>query len=93
MPWYQVDIKVTDILESGKCSFGHKVGDAYSTADECRGVCAAAYHTLYPYITALRSGGSFPWEEDPEVAFICCPDYKNPVVFKLTRNRDINADE
>ncbi len=88
MPWYNVDIEVTDILESGKCSFGHKVGDKFSTANQCRGVCAAAYHTLYPYITALRTGGSFPWEDDPDVSTICCPDHKNPVVFKLTRNRE-----
>ncbi|MFX1367686.1 MAG: TIGR04076 family protein [Promethearchaeota archaeon] len=93
MPWYHVDIEVTDILESGTCNYGHKVGDSYSTMNECRGVCSAAFHTLYPYIVALRSGGSLPWEDDPEVAYICCPDHKNPVVFKLTRNREDDTED
>jgi len=32
-------------------------------------------------------GRNFPWEEDPNSVTICCPDYKNPVVFKITRKK------
>jgi len=32
-----------------------------------------------------KLGGAPPREEDPDVAFACCPDPYNTVVFKLTR--------
>ncbi|NHJ12888.1 MAG: TIGR04076 family protein [Candidatus Thorarchaeota archaeon] len=89
MPWHRLEIEVVNILESGTCNHGHKVGDKFSTTDDCRGICTAAYHSLYPYIVAMRSGGSFPWDKDPDVTEICCPDPKNPVVFKITRKEDM----
>ncbi len=85
MPWYDVDIEIIDIQGTGKCNAEHKIGDNFEGIDDQRKICSAAYHTLYPYIVALRSGGSFPWEDNPDEVTLCCPDYKNPVVFKLTR--------
>jgi uncharacterized repeat protein (TIGR04076 family) len=32
-------------------------------------------------------GGSFPWEKDPDVTTVACPDPDNPVVFELRRLR------
>ena len=88
MPWYKIRIEIVDIQETGKCSQGHKVGDVFETEEDHRRICGAAYNTLYPYLIGLKSGGSFPWEEDADSITLCCADYKNPVVFKLTRIRD-----
>ena len=87
MSWYEVEIEVVDILEKGTCTFGHKIGDKFEKPEDRAEICSAAYHAMYPYITSLQAGGSFPWEKDSEVAKICCPDYKNPVVFKITRKK------
>jgi uncharacterized repeat protein (TIGR04076 family) len=49
-------------------------------------LCSATWHSLYPYLNGLRFGANYPWEEDPNSVTVCCPDYKNPVVFKITRD-------
>ncbi len=89
MPWHNVRIEIVDIQGTGKCSQGHKVGDLFETVEEHKKICGSAYNTLYPYLIGLKSGGSFPWEDDPDSITLCCADYKNPVVFKLTRITDI----
>ncbi|MFX0114699.1 MAG: TIGR04076 family protein [Candidatus Hodarchaeota archaeon] len=89
MPWHQIKIEVVKILEGGTCPRGHRPGETYNWPDDQGELCAAASHVLYPYIIGLQTGGSFPWEENPDVCTICCPDYKNPVVFKLTRGEAI----
>ena len=80
-----IKIEVVKILEAGKCNYGHKVGDKFDYPEEKGKLCSTAWHTLFPYLTGLQFGASFPWEEDTDSITICCPDYKNPVVFKITR--------
>jgi len=67
------------------CTIDHKVGEIFVYPDSRGKICPAAMQVLYPYILGLQSGGSFPWEEEENSITICCPDYKNPVVFKLSR--------
>lgn len=81
----EVIIEVVDILEAGTCPYGHKTGDKFKYPEQRGEICAAAFHTIYPYASGIRFGSVFPWEEDTESVTICCPDYKNPVVFKITR--------
>ena len=78
-------IEVIKILEAGKCHFGHKQGDTFDYPEEKGKLCSAAWHTMYPYLSRLRFGASYPWEKDKNCITICCPDYKNPVVLKITR--------
>lgn len=86
MVWYDdITMEVVDILEKGVCPEGHKIGDKFSLKEERGKLCPHALNALFPYITGLQSGGSFPWEKDPDSARICCPDPNNPVVFKITR--------
>ena len=85
MTWSDVEIEIVDIQGTGKCSAGHKVGDKFLNPEEQREICGSAYHTFYPYLIALKAGGSFPWEENDDEITICCPDYKNPVVFRIKR--------
>ena len=83
----EVEIEVVDILEAGICNYGHKVGDKFKYPEERGKICAAAFHSIYPYALGIRIGGEFSWEEDKNSITICCPDYKNPVVFKITRKQ------
>ncbi len=85
MTWSDVKINVVNILERGKCPHGHKAGEEFIWSKDRWQMCSSACHTLFPYVTGLQSGGSFPWEDEPDSITICCPDYKNPVVFKMTR--------
>jgi uncharacterized repeat protein (TIGR04076 family) len=81
----EVIIEIVDILETGTCNFGHKVGEKFHYPEDRGKICAAAFHTIYPYASGIRFGADYPWEEETGTATICCPDYKNPVVFKISR--------
>ncbi|MHA2296884.1 MAG: TIGR04076 family protein [Candidatus Hodarchaeales archaeon] len=83
----KVSIDVVNILESGECSHGHTIGENFVLPDDRGKICSAAFHSMYPYIVGIQYGANFPWEEDPDSITICCPDYKNPVVFKITRKK------
>jgi len=83
---YDIAIKV--ISQKGTCDAGHKVGDEWVIAGKTpEGICLSAFSVLYPSARALRFGGSFPWETDPDVTTAACPDANNPVVFELRRLR------
>jgi len=83
---YEIQVKV--ISQEGTCSIGHKVGDEWVIKDKTpEGICLAAYNILYPEIRVIMFGGSFPWENDPDVTTLPCKDKKNPVVFELRRLR------
>jgi len=79
-------IEVVNILEAGRCPYGHEIGDKFEYPEDRGKICTAAFNSIYPYALGINIGASFPWEEDPDSVTICCPDYKNPVVFKITRN-------
>jgi len=82
--WYKVKATVTS--QNGHCEAGHKVGDEYLIGDTLPdGMCTWAFYTLFPFISALQSGGAFPWEKDKDTAIVACPDPTNPVVFELRR--------
>jgi len=74
------------ISQKGVCSAGHKVGDEFVVSDlTCKGMCAWAFYSLFPFASVLMYGGKFPWEGDPNKCTVACPDGANPVVFQLTR--------
>lgn len=83
---YQVIAKV--ISQEGTCVSGMKVGDEFPVGEQTPdNICSFAYTTVFPFAVALMSGGSFPWEKDPDKAIVACPDAENPVVFELRRIR------
>ncbi len=86
----KVRIEIVEILKTGKCPLGLKVGDSWEIKDAHlpQGMCSWAFNSLYPFLTTLRFGGSFPWESKGEVR-VCCPDPHNPVVFKLTVSEEV----
>lgn len=86
---YDVVIKV--ISQKGTCTAEHKVGDEWLIKGEeyktPLGLCLFAFSALYPPAKVLMYGGAFPWEADPDVTTVACPDAENPVVFELRRLR------
>lgn len=81
----KVKIRITRILEKGECPLGHKAGEKFIYPEDRGKICASAMHSIFPAVRVLQFGGSFPWEDDPDHAVVCCPDAKNPVVFDLKR--------
>jgi len=84
---YKVSIRV--VSQKGTCEAGHKVGDRWVVDEKTpEGLCLFAFSSLLPFLQVLMFGGSFPWESDPDVTTVACPDPANPVVFELRRLRD-----
>ena len=74
------------ISQTGKCEAGHKVGDEFVMGQVTPpGMCAWAYHVLFPFAEVLQFGGTFPWEKDPDKTTVPCPDPVNVGIFELRR--------
>ena len=85
MPYKRLVVEV--ISQEGHCAVGHKVGDKIIFEDdEIKGkFCITALYSIMPKIFAMKYEAKFPWLENKDVAPHACPDGKNPVVFKITR--------
>ncbi len=82
------DVAVRIISQEGTCALEHKVGDEWVISGKTpEGMCLSAFNTIFPVARVLMFGGVFPWEPDPDVTTVACPDAKNPVVFELRRLR------
>ena len=80
------DVEITVISQKGTCGAGHKVGDKWIvSAHSPGGICLSAYRIMEAYSDVLKYGGTFPWQEDPDVTRAICPDPANPVVFEIKR--------
>ncbi len=85
MTRYRVTAKVVRILEGGTCPQGFEPGMEFELSDDERMPCRSAKHALQPACWVLQFGGEFPWQRDPDVIDVCCPDSANPVVFEVRR--------
>ena len=85
------DVAIRIVSQKGTCEAGHKVGDEWTiTVQDFKtpqGMCIYAFDAIFPFSQVLMYGGSFPWETDPDVTTVACPDAENPVVFELKRLR------
>lgn len=83
---YDVVAKV--VSQKGTCGAEHKVGDEWVVGSKTpEGICLSAFNALFPSLRVMRFGGTFPWNTDPDVTTVACPDAANPVVFELRRIR------
>ncbi|MFX0172798.1 MAG: TIGR04076 family protein [Candidatus Hodarchaeota archaeon] len=80
---------MTNILEEGKCPRGNQVGAVFNYPEDIGTIYPSALHSIYPTIRMMQSGGSFPWFETSDSHSNCCPDYKRPVVFKISRKEQL----
>lgn len=83
---YEIKLEITDILEEGKCPAGHTVGEVFSYPEDRGKICPSAMHSIFPTVRVMQSGGAFSWFDTPNSHSNCCPDYKRPVIFKISRN-------
>jgi uncharacterized repeat protein (TIGR04076 family) len=81
---YDVVIKL--IGNRSPCHIGHKIGQEWNfnwvTPPE---MCGLAFNTLYPIALAFQFGATFPWQEEPDVITITCPDVEVNNIFELRR--------
>ncbi|HEX9051222.1 MAG TPA: TIGR04076 family protein [Anaeromyxobacter sp.] len=78
-------IRITLQSQLKRCPNGHVVGDTWIVEGKTpAGMCLSAFHSLSPFLMALRFGGDFPWEEAGE-ATVCCPDPEVVNVFRIER--------
>jgi uncharacterized repeat protein (TIGR04076 family) len=81
---YDVEIEIVE--QRGRCPNGHRVGEKFRAGRKTPGgICMGAFASLLPFITALKFGGSFPWEEREGEGTFCCPDHRNITVYRLRR--------
>jgi uncharacterized repeat protein (TIGR04076 family) len=68
----------------GPCSC-HKEGQVFTfDFERCPSdFCASAFHSLWPHLRVLELGGRHPWDAEPGVTRVCCPDANKPVTFKI----------
>ena len=82
---YKISAVITGL--KGRCTKQHKVGDKIelSTYDS-GGLCGFFYHDIYPALTMLQYGGTFPWMQG-DVYKMECPDRGNVVEIELRREK------
>lgn len=81
-------VRITIESVKGKCPLGNTPGTVFLVKRTTpAGMCLGAFNALLPAIQVMRFGGVFPWEPDPDVAYIGCPDHINQVVYRLERIR------
>jgi uncharacterized repeat protein (TIGR04076 family) len=69
----------------GECSAGHKVGDKLElTCWDCGGLCGFFYHDIFPNLSVMQFGGSYPWSSGDELT-LECPDRENVVTLRIRR--------
>jgi uncharacterized repeat protein (TIGR04076 family) len=84
---YKVSVRVAS--QKGECAMGQKVGDSWVIDGKTpEGLCISALHSFWPQVRVLMFGGTHPWQVDPDITTVACPDAANPVVFELRRLRE-----
>ena len=84
---YKVQVTITEIRGTGKCSQGYKVGDTWLIERNVTptNMCQTAFDAMYPALRTMRYGGELPWANDKEKVYIGCQDIYNSVVYELKR--------
>ncbi len=73
-------VRLTVVALEGTCSKGHRVGDVFEVdCYDAGGVCGYLYYTVFPFVSVLVHGGSYPWAPDGRMR-LPCPDAYNRLV-------------
>ena len=48
-------------------------------------MCSLAFNAMYPVLMGFRYGATFPWQDEPDVVTMACPDAGVNNVFELRR--------
>jgi uncharacterized repeat protein (TIGR04076 family) len=79
------------ISVKGTCGLGHKVGDVITfTETGVDGkICIHALYSMMPAVFAMLYDVKFPWLQNPDKKTHPCTDAANPVVFEITKVREV----
>jgi uncharacterized repeat protein (TIGR04076 family) len=55
----KVRIEVIDILGTGECSMGQKIGEVYNYPEDRGKMCPSSFYSLIPWIMVMQSGGIY----------------------------------
>jgi uncharacterized repeat protein (TIGR04076 family) len=81
---YEVIIKL--ISNKNPCHSGHKIGEEWGfDFRPPQGLCGFAYNTLFPFAVAMKTGGTFPGQSNPDILTISCPDSEVGNCFQIRR--------
>ena len=82
----EYDVLIKLVGNQNPCHFGHKIGDEWLFKHATpEGMCSMAFNSIYPTALVLKYGGTFPWQDDPDVVEASCPDHNVNNVFELRR--------
>jgi uncharacterized repeat protein (TIGR04076 family) len=81
---YEVVIKL--VSNRSPCHSGHQIGEEWTFDYRLpQGLCGFAYNSLFPFALVLKTGGAFPWQDDPDIITVSCPDPEVSNTFELRR--------
>jgi uncharacterized repeat protein (TIGR04076 family) len=84
-PSFIKPLKAEIINVKGTCNAGHRIGDTFAiSCYDTGGLCGFFYHDLFPSLSVMQFGGTYPWSSPDEIT-VECPDRGNAVTIKLTR--------
>ena len=67
----------------GECEAGHRLGQVLKLSCwDPGGLCGFFYHHIFPSLSVLQFGGSYPWAPEGEIT-LECPDRHNAVTVVL----------
>jgi uncharacterized repeat protein (TIGR04076 family) len=84
-------VKAKVISVKGTCGLGHKAGDVVTfTETGVDGkICIHALYSMMPAVFAMLYDVKFPWLQNPDIKTHPCTDAANPVVFEITKVREV----
>ena len=69
----------------GECGAGHRPGDRLLIGCwDTGGLCGFFYHDIFPNLSVMQFGGSYPWGPADELT-LECPDRHNAVTIRIRR--------
>jgi uncharacterized repeat protein (TIGR04076 family) len=83
----EYEVVITLLSNKSPCHTGHKVGESWVfDYRPPQGLCGFAYNSLFPFAVVMKTGGTFPWQTDPDVVTACCPDAEVVNTFEIRRS-------
>jgi uncharacterized repeat protein (TIGR04076 family) len=81
---YEVTIKL--IANKHPCHSGLKIGQEWKfDYFPPQGLCGFAYNSIFPFALVMKTGGTFPWQQEPNVVIASCPDAEVVNTFEIRR--------
>ncbi len=75
MPSDQYEVRIRLIRNNEPFHAGLKIGDEWEyNYTPPAGMYGFAFNAIFPFAITMVTGGTFPWQQNPNVLTIACPD-------------------